>query len=149
MTAQVPVSKLKKHRAIRALLIVAGSISLGLGTIGIFIPVLPTTPFLLISAACYMRSSERLLNWLLNNRWFGKYIKNYQEGRGIPKTTKIIALSFLWITILYSTFFVLNEILIAQVVLILIAVGVSIHLIRTPTFKVNAKADDQAVYGKH
>jgi uncharacterized membrane protein YbaN (DUF454 family) len=135
MTAQAPTSKVKKHKAIRALLIVAGSISLALGAVGIFLPVLPTTPFLLLSAACYMRSSERLLNWLLNNRWFGQYIKNYQEGKGIPKKTKIIALSFLWITILYSTCFVVDEILIAQVALLLVAAGVSIHLIRTPTFK--------------
>jgi uncharacterized protein len=135
MTAQAPVSKVKKHKAIRALLIIAGSISLALGAIGIFVPILPTTPFLLLSAACYMRSSDRLLNWLLNNRWFGQYIKNYQEGRGIPKKTKIIALTFLWITIAYSACFVVDEILIAQIALLLVAAGVSIHLIRTPTFK--------------
>jgi uncharacterized protein len=135
MTAQAPVSKVKKHKAIRALLIVAGSISLALGAIGIFVPILPTTPFLLLSAACYMRSSDRLLNWLLNNRWFGQYIKNYQEGKGIPKKTKIITLSLLWITIAYSACFVVDEILIAQVALLLVAAGVSIHLIRTPTFK--------------
>ena len=134
MTANAPGSKIKKHRVIRALLIVAGSISLVLGAVGIFIPVLPTTPFLLLSAACYMRSSERLLNWLLNNKWFGSYIRNYQEGKGIPKKTKIITLSILWITILYSTCFVVDEILIAQVALLLVAAGVSIHLIRTPTF---------------
>jgi uncharacterized protein len=135
MTSQAPVSKVKKHKAIRALLIAAGSISLALGAVGIFVPILPTTPFLLLSAACYMRSSERLLNWLLNNKWFGQYIKNYQEGKGIPKKTKIIALSFLWITIIYSTCFVVDEILIAQVALLLVAAGVSVHLIRTPTFQ--------------
>lgn len=135
MTSQTPTSKLKKNKAIRALLIVAGSISLGLGTLGIIVPVLPTTPFLLLAVACYMRSSERLLNWLLNNRWFGKYIRNYQEGKGIPKKTKILALSFLWVTIIYSTFFIVEEILIAQVALLLVAAGVTIHLIRTPTFK--------------
>jgi uncharacterized membrane protein YbaN (DUF454 family) len=135
MTSQTPTSKLKKNKAIRALLIVAGSISLGLGTLGIIVPVLPTTPFLLLAVACYMRSSERLLNWLLNNRWFGKYIRNYQEGKGIPKKTKILALSFLWITIIYSTCFVVEEILIAQVALLLVATAVTIHLIRTPTFK--------------
>lgn len=120
-------------------MIVAGSISLGLGTLGIIVPVLPTTPFLLLAVACFMRSSERLLNWLLNNRWFGKYIRNYQEGKGIPKKTKIVALSFLWITIIYSTCFIVEEILIAQVALLLVAVGVTIHLIRTPTFKANPK----------
>lgn len=137
MTTQPPTSplKVKKQRVIRALLMVAGTICLALGAIGIFLPILPTTPFLLLSAACYMRSSERLHKWLINNRWFGEYIKNYQSGRGIPMKTKIIALSFLWVAILYSTFFVVDEILIAQVVLLLIATGVSVHLIRMPTFK--------------
>lgn len=137
MTTQpiAPSSKIKKQRVLRALLIVAGTISLALGTIGLFLPILPTTPFLLLSAACYMRSSERLHDWLLNNRWFGEYIKNYQSGRGIPMKTKIIALSFLWLAILYSTFFVVDEIMIAQIALLIIAAGVSLHLLRLPTFK--------------
>jgi uncharacterized protein len=128
-------SKVKKHRIVRGLLIVAGTFSLALGAIGLFLPILPTTPFLLLSAACYMRSSERLHDWLINNRWFGEYIKNYQSGKGIPMKTKIIALSFLWLTILYSTLFVVDEIMIAQIALLIIAAGVSLHLIRLPTFK--------------
>ncbi|MDR0372686.1 MAG: YbaN family protein [Nitrososphaerota archaeon] len=132
---QLVPSKIKKQKAVRILLFIAGSISLGLGAIGIFLPLLPTTPFLLLTAACYMRSSKRMHKWLLNNRWFGEYIKNYQAGRGIPLKTKIIAITILWITILFSVFFMLSEILILQVVLIAIAVVVSLHLIRLPTFK--------------
>jgi len=132
---KVPASKLKKQRIIRYLLLAAGTISLTLGAAGIFLPILPTTPFLLLSAACYLRSSERMHKWLLDNRWFGEYIKNYQAGRGIPIKTKIIAISAMWIAILYSTFFVVNEILVAQVALLVIAAGVSVHLIRLPTFK--------------
>ena len=132
---QAPTSKLKKQRAIRVLLMVAGTVCLCLGAIGIFLPILPTTPFLLLAAACYMRSSERLHKWLINNRWFGEYIKNYQAGRGIPKKTKIVALAFMWIAILYSTLFVVDEFLIAQIVLLLVATGVSVHLIRLPNFK--------------
>jgi uncharacterized protein len=128
-------SKVKKHRIVRALLIVAGTFSLALGAIGLFLPILPTTPFLLLSAACYMRSSERLHDWLINNRWFGEYIKNYQSGKGIPMKTKIIALSVMWMAIIYSTCFVVDEIMVAQIALLLIAAGVSIHLIRLPTFK--------------
>jgi uncharacterized protein len=128
-------SKVKKHRIVRGLLIVAGTLSLALGAIGLFLPILPTTPFLLLSAACYMRSSERLHDWLINNRWFGEYIKNYQSGKGIPMKTKIIALSVMWLAIIYSTCFVVNEIMVAQIALLLIAAGVSIHLIRLPTFK--------------
>jgi len=137
MTAQteVPVSKVKKQKVVRALLIAAGTVSLGLGAIGIFVPVLPTTPFLLLAAACYMRSSERLHKWLINNRWFGEYIKNYQAGRGIPMRTKIVALTVLWGTIMFSAFFVFTEVLLVQIILLCVAAGVTVHLIRLPTFK--------------
>ncbi len=128
-------SKLKKQKAVRALLMVSGTIALILGAIGIFLPILPTTPFLLLAAACYLRSSERMHKWLLRNRWFGEYIKNYQAGRGIPMKSKIIALTTLWLAILYSTFFVIDEVFIAQIVLLIIAAGVSVHLIRLPTFR--------------
>jgi uncharacterized membrane protein YbaN (DUF454 family) len=132
---QPPTSKLKKQRIVRVLLMVAGTICLTLGAIGVFLPILPATPFLLLAAACYMRSSERLHKWLISNRWFGEYIKNYQEGRGIPVRTKVIALSTLWIAIGYSTFFVVDEFLFAQIALLLIAIGVTVHLVRLPNFK--------------
>ena len=128
-------AKNRKQKLVRALLFIGGTISLSLGAIGIFLPILPTTPFLLLAAACYLRSSERMHKWLLSNRWFGEYIRNYQEGRGIPLKTKILAMIFLWVAILYSVFFALDEIFIAQVALLLIALGVSIHIIRLPTFK--------------
>jgi uncharacterized protein len=133
---QVPASKKsKKQKVIRTLLFVAGTFSLTLGAIGVFLPILPTTPFLLLSAACYMRSSERMHKWLLGNRWFGEYIRNYQEGKGIPMKTKIVAMAILWAAIIYSAFFALDEILVAQVALLIIALGVSVHLIRLPTLK--------------
>src|SRR5665648_154597 len=131
----IPNSTTRKQKMVRASLFIAGTFLLALGAIGVFLPILPTTPFLLLSAACYLRSSERMHKWLLNNRWFGKYIRNYQAGRGIPIKTKIIAISAMWIAILYSTFFVVDEILVAQVTLLVIAAGVSVHLIRLPTFK--------------
>lgn len=132
---QVPASKNRKQKVVSALLFFAGTLSLTLGAIGIFLPILPTTPFLLLAAACYLRSSERMHKWLLGNRWFGEYIRNYQEGRGIPLKTKMAAMTVLWITIIYSAFFVLDEILIAHVTLLLIALAVSVHLIRLPTLK--------------
>lgn len=127
--------KSKKQSVLKALLLVAGTISLTLGAIGIILPILPTTPFLLLSAACYLRSSERMHKWLLGNRWFGEYIRNYQEGKGILLKTKIVAMSVLWVAIIYSAFFALDEVLVAQVALLLIALGVTIHLIRLPTLK--------------
>jgi len=126
--------KKKRHRITKALLVVAGTICVALGAIGIVLPVLPTTPFLLLAAACYFRSSERLYNWLLSNRFFGEYIKNYREGKGIPLKTKIIAVAVLWIAIVYSAFFVM-AILAVQVVLLVVAIAVSTHILRLPTFK--------------
>ena len=118
----------------RYLLIFAGTIFLGFGIIGIFLPILPTTPFLLLSAACYARSSKRFYNWLMNNKWFGNYIKNYREGRGIPLKFKIFTISFLWITILTSVYFFINNFLI-EIILIMIAIGVTIHIITINNFK--------------
>jgi uncharacterized membrane protein YbaN (DUF454 family) len=125
----------KKQRILKPLLLVAGTVCLALGAIGIFLPILPTTPFLLLSAACYLRSSERMYNWLLGNRWFGKYIKNYREGKGIPLKTKVLAVAVLWAGILYSAIMVVDELFVAQLALLIIALGVSVHLIRLPTFR--------------
>jgi len=100
----------------------------GLGIIGIFIPILPTTPFLLLAAACYMRSSERFYQWLINNRIFGAYVRNYIEGRGMPVRIKIFTILLLWLTIgLGITFGVQN--IVIRIVLIGIAIGVTVHIV--------------------
>ncbi|HUW48971.1 MAG TPA: YbaN family protein [Patescibacteria group bacterium] len=118
----------------KGIFVVAGTISLGLGALGVFLPVLPTTPFLLLSAAFYYKGSERMHRWLLNNKLFGNYIKNYKEGRGIALKAKAIALCLLWTTICYSAFFIVNMIAL-QIVLFVIAGGVSIHILTLPTFR--------------
>jgi uncharacterized membrane protein YbaN (DUF454 family) len=71
----------------------------------------------LAAAACFCKSSTRMYNWLLNNRWFGEYIRNYKEGRGLPIRTKVTALTVLWVTILVSTIFFLDRPLPIQLVL--------------------------------
>ena len=118
----------------RWVLIIVGSFFAGLGILGIFLPLLPTTPFLLLAAACYIRSSERLYDWLMNNKWIGRYIKNYLEGKGVPLKSKVLSISALWITIGYSVFFVVN-IFSVRVILILIAIGVTMHLLSIRTLK--------------
>jgi uncharacterized membrane protein YbaN (DUF454 family) len=128
--------KPKRNRVTRVLLMIAGTISLAFAIIGIVLPLIPTTPLLLLTAACYCRSSERLYSWLINNKWFGEYIRNYREGKGIPLKTKIFALTILWLTISISTLF-LMPILIVQVVLLVVAVAVSIHILRLPTYRRN------------
>jgi len=113
---------------------IAGTVSLVFAVVGLVLPLIPTTPFLLLTAACYCRSSERLYNWLMNNKWFGEYIRNYREGKGIPLKTKSLALTFLWVTISMSTLFFV-QILIVQVVLLVVAIAVSIHILRLPTYR--------------
>ena len=80
----------------------------GIGILGIFIPVLPTTPFFLLAATLYAKSSKRFYDWLLSNRFFGKYIKNYREGKGITLKIKISTIALLWITIGCSALFAVN-----------------------------------------
>ena len=113
---------------IRRLLIIFGTIFTSLGIIGIFVPILPTTPFLLLAAACYMRSSERFHQWLLNNRIFGVYVKNYVEGRGMPIRIKISTILLLWTTIGLTVAFGVQNMVI-RIVLICIAIGVTVHII--------------------
>ena len=125
--------KKKSNKFVRSLLFIAGTITLILGAIGIVLPILPTTPFLLLSLACYLRSSERMTHWMLNNKYFGKYIKNYKEGKGIPLKTKIFAIIVLWVTIGYAIYIV--PIWIAQLSMFIIAVAVTTHLIRVPTYR--------------
>jgi len=122
-------SKQSISKPIQILLITLGTFFVGVGIAGIFIPVLPTTPFLLISAALYAKSSTRFYNWLINNRIFGQYIKNYREGKGIPLRLKIITITLLWITIGCSAIFAV-DILWVRIMLVLIAVGVTVHVVR-------------------
>ncbi len=111
----------------RRLLIGAGALSTGLGVIGIFVPILPTTPFLLLAAACYMRSSERFYRWLVTNRVFGAYIRNYIEGRGMPVRMKIFMILLLWLTIGLTIAFGVQN-MVVRIVLICVAIGVTVHI---------------------
>jgi uncharacterized membrane protein YbaN (DUF454 family) len=112
----------------RQLLIVAGTISTAIGILGIFVPILPTTPFLLLAAACYIRSSERFYRWLINNRLFGTYIRSYIEGGGMPLRTKIFTIFLLWIAIGISVC-IGTQNLVVRIVLVLVAIGVTLHII--------------------
>ncbi|MFH1185242.1 MAG: YbaN family protein [Chloroflexota bacterium] len=117
----------------RPLLITIGTLSVALGVVGMFIPILPTTPFLLLAAACYARSSDRFLHWLLYNRWFGSYIRNYREGRGMPRTTKILTLAALWLTLGISAAFAVSGWWV-RLLLVVIGIGVTVHLLRIQTY---------------
>ncbi len=133
-----------RQKMFKGVLVVTGTLSLGIGIIGVFIPLLPTTPFLLIAAYCYFRSSKRLYSWLINNKWFGSYIRNYYEGVGIPLKVKLLSISFLWLTIGFSIYFVVN-LLIVQILLIIIAVGVTAHILTIKTLKEERFEEDKDI----
>jgi uncharacterized membrane protein YbaN (DUF454 family) len=111
----------------RQLLMASGTLSLAVGIAGIIIPLLPTTPFLLLAAGCYLRSSQKFYNWLMGNRWLGAYIRNYIEGRGMPLKVKLFTIALLWATIGVSIWLTAKPIV--TIILLIVAVGVSLHII--------------------
>ncbi|MDR0733234.1 MAG: YbaN family protein [Dysgonamonadaceae bacterium] len=117
------------------LLIILGIISLSIGILGIFLPLLPTTPFLLLSAFLFARSSQRLHDWLLNHKIFGRYIRDFLQEKTIPLRIKIISISMLWITITGSIIFAANGKLWLQIVLLAVAAGVTVHVLSYKTKK--------------
>ncbi|MDD4200111.1 MAG: YbaN family protein [Eubacteriales bacterium] len=111
--------------------ITIGSLSLILGITGVFIPVLPTTPFLLLASFCYLRSSERMYNWLMNHKIFGAYIYSYVTYKAIPKKTKIGTLVFLWSTLIVSMILVMS--LLIRIFLLVVGIAVTAHLLMLKT----------------
>lgn len=115
----------------KILLVIIGTISLILGSIGIVLPLLPTTPFLLLSAACYLRSSEKLHSWLINHKIFGQYILNYEHG-AMSLKAKIFVLGFLYLSIGHVIFFT-ESVLPMKIGLFAVIIGVTIHLLKLKT----------------
>ena len=124
----------------KILLNIIGSIAVVLAILGIFLPLLPTTPFLLLASACYMRGSERMHRWLLNNRLFGEYLRNIEEKRGMPRKGKIMALAVLWVSMAYSIAIV--PLLLLKIMLAAIASGVTIMILRMKTLEPRSQRPD-------
>ncbi|MBO7260580.1 MAG: YbaN family protein [Bacteroidaceae bacterium] len=110
---------------------ILGSIFLTLGVIGIFLPVLPTTPFLLLTAYCYYRGSEKMYSWLMNHPKFGPHITLFREQRIIPRKTKIYILTLLWVSLLFCSY-ILTPIWL-KALMIIIAISVTIHILSYPS----------------
>lgn len=121
------IQESRKDRIKRALYLIGGSIAFILGVIGLFLPLLPTTPFILLAAACYLRSSRKMYDYVTNHKLFGRYIRNYENGV-MEKKDKYRTLTILWIGIIFSAF-VIDKITVNGI-LIAIAIGVTIHLSR-------------------
>ena len=116
------------------LLIILGSICLALGVIGIFLPLLPTTPFLFLSAALYVRSSDKLSQWLIHQKYLGEYIRNFREHKAIPLRAKIISITMVWITLTYCALAIADEVWLKAIFLIL-AISVTWHILSYKTLK--------------
>jgi len=116
----------------RTLFVIAGTLFLIIGFIGVVIPVLPTTPFLLLAAACYIRGSKRIHYWMINNKVFGDFVKNYMERKGITFKQKVTTLIFLWLTIIISIYYFINNFPII-ITLFVVAIAVSVHILRIRT----------------
>ncbi len=123
--------KISENKSIRLLWVLLGSISVGMGVIGIFVPGWPTTIFLIVASYFYIRSSEKLYNWLLNNKILGIYLKNYYSGKGMPLQAKILSLFLMWGFGLLSIFLWIpgNLLMIKITVFILLVIG-SIFILR-------------------
>jgi uncharacterized membrane protein YbaN (DUF454 family) len=111
----------------RIVLIVCGTACVAVGVVGIVLPLLPTTPFLLLAAVCYARSSTAFYDWLTTNRWCGDYIRNYREGRGITRRHKVFTLTLLWLTIGYTAGFAVS-LWWVKLILLGIALAVTWHV---------------------
>jgi hypothetical protein len=112
---------------------IIGTLAIGLGMLGIFLPLLPTTPFLLLAAACYARSSPRFYDWLINHRWLGEYVRNYRENRAVKLRAKVSAIILLWLTIGMSI--VLIDPLWLKLFLGAVATAVTAHLLSLRTIR--------------
>ena len=110
-----------------------GFISMVLGLIGIPVPGLPTTPFMILAAACFAKSSQRFYDWIINNRLFGSHVKNYREGNGIPKRSKPTILATMWVFVLFAVLIAIpDDVLISKVATVFLAIIGTIFILRIP-----------------
>jgi uncharacterized membrane protein YbaN (DUF454 family) len=119
---------------VKIFLTIIGIISLGLAIAGVFLPLLPTTPLLLLSAWCFFRSSPRLYEWLLNHPRLGEYIRNFREHKAIPLRVKIVSVSLLWLTLGYCIIFIAEQWWLRSLLLGL-AIAITWHILSYATLR--------------
>lgn len=132
--------KVRDSKTKKTFFIISGSICVALGTIGIVVPLLPTTPFLLLAAYFYVRSSKDLHDWLMNHRVLGVFIKNYVEKKAITKRMRIWVLAALWTTLIISSIAANSPG--GNFILLIVGVGVTIHLSFFDTLPSEPKKND-------
>lgn len=117
----------------RVFLIAAGTISVGLAVVGAILPLIPTTPFLLLASFCYIRSSDKLYTKLINSKYLGEYIRNFQEGRGMPLKAKYVSIILLWASLIFSMVRFPKDYVF--IIAIATGVGVTILILKIKTLK--------------
>ena len=131
----IHTAKETKNPIAKILWIFLGSFFVMIGAIGAVVPGLPTTLFLILAAACYIRSSQKLYDWLIANKTFGPYLKDYREGKGIPRRAKKIALVMMTIFVGYAVLFALDDLIVRIVILVLGMIGFYYVAYRVPSAK--------------
>lgn len=116
------------------ILTILGLLALGLGILGIFLPVLPTTPLLLLAAALFLRSNRGLYDWLLNHPRLGTYIRNFMEYKAIPLKIKVLSVTLVWITLLNCAIFVADH-WAFRLFFIVLAAAITVHILSYKTLK--------------
>ena len=129
----IPLRTPSTHRLIRWFFIALGSLLVGIGVLGIFLPLLPSTVFFLMAAGCYGKSSPGAYAWLTTNRWFGRHLKDYKEERGATVGAKVMSVGSLWLGIGVSEVLVDNPWV--RLALVVIALAVTAHLLRLRTIR--------------
>ncbi|WP_221799621.1 YbaN family protein [Oceanobacter mangrovi] len=136
---RLPEFRQVKNPLIRWLLVVIGWLAVALGVAGIFLPVLPTTPFLLLASGCFVRCSPRFYYWLVGHPRLGSYLLYYLDGRGMPMKAKIYTLLLMWSSLLLTAFVILDSVH-ARFILPLIGAGVSWYILSLPTMALQPKS---------
>ncbi|WP_208589104.1 YbaN family protein [Gracilibacillus suaedae] len=124
----------------RTLWIIGGSLSLVTGLIGIIVPLLPTTPLVLLAGFCYGKSSPRLYAWLMTNPYFGHYIADYKSGKGVPLRIKVFAVTVVWTSVLFTLTVI--PLLLVKVFILGIAIFVTLFIFTSPLLKVKNKSSE-------
>ena len=129
-------AKLSENKLSRVFWFSLGMIFTGIGLIGVVIPGLPTTPLMILAAACFAKSSQRFYYWIINNRMFGEHVKNYREGNGIPKRTKPVILGTMWAFVLFAVFIAIPDSApeISRNATVILAVIGTVFILRIPSF---------------
>ena len=125
-----------KNPLLRFLWVGLGCLFVGLGAIGAVVPGMPTTVFLVLAAACFIRSSQKLYDWLISNKTFGPYLKDYREGKGIPRRAKVLALSMIVIFVSFAVFYAIEATQIKVLVGLIGLIGFLFVFFKVPAAKI-------------